>query len=184
MSSTRQHPRPTSRLAAVQLGSLAWLTLVWVALWGDISFANVAAGLAVGLLVTVVFPLPAVRMKLRVRPLRLLWLALHFAGDVVVASLQVVWTTLTLRRDPRNALIAVRLRTDSELVLTLVGEMTSLIPGSVVVEAHRSTRTLYLHVLDAKDEEGIERMRRRTLALERRVVLALGAETAPVEEAM
>ena len=181
--STAPERRHASRLAAAQASSLLWLTVVWVALWGDVSFANVLGGLAVALLVTVVFPLPPVRMKLRIRPHLLLWLGVRFFSDVVVASLQVAWLTLTLRRDPRNALIAVQLRTDSELVLTLVGEMTSLVPGSVVVEARRTTRTLYLHVLDARDEEGIERMRRRTLALERRVVMALGADTSQVQEA-
>ena len=166
-----------------QPSALVWLTLVWVALWGDVSWANVLGGLAVAVLVTLVFPLPPVRMRIRVRPLWLLWLGVRFVGDVVVASLQVAWLTVTLRRDPRNAIIAVPLRTDSELVLTLVGEMTSLVPGSVVVEVRRTTRTLYLHVLDVRDEAGIERMRRRTLDLERRVVLALGAETSQVEEA-
>ena len=166
-----------------QPSALVWLTLVWVALWGDVSWANVLGGLAVAVLVTLVFPLPPVRMRIRVRPLWLLWRGVRFVGDVVVASLQVAWLTVTLRRDPRNAIIAVPLRTDSELVLTLVGEMTSLVPGSVVVEVRRTTRTLYLHVLDVRDEAGIERMRRRTLDLERRVVLALGAETSQVEEA-
>lgn len=183
MSTVPERPGVSARLGALQPSSLLWLTLVWVALWGDLSVANLLGGLAIALLVTLVFPLPPVRMKLRVRPHWLAWLALKFVGDVVVASLQVSWLTLTLRREPRNALIAVRLRTDSELVLTLVGEMTSLVPGSVVVEARRSTRTLYLHVLDARDEEGVERMRRRTLALERRVVMALGADTRQVEEA-
>ena len=39
------------------------------------------------------------------------WLVLHFLGDVVVASAQVAWTTLQLRRQPRNAVIEVDLRT-------------------------------------------------------------------------
>ena len=47
-----------------------------------------------------VFPLPRLRMHLHVRPLRLGWLILHFLGDVVVASAQVAWTTLQLRRQP------------------------------------------------------------------------------------
>lgn len=182
MSTAPERPH-ASRFAAVQPSSLLWLTVVWVALWGDVSFANVLGGLAVALLVMTVFPLPPVRMRLRVRPHWLLWLGVRFVSDVVVASLQVTWLTLTLRGDPRNALIRVRLRTDSELVLTLVGEMTSLVPGSIVVEVRRTTRTLYLHVLDARDEEGIERIRRRTLALERRVVMAIGADTSQVQEA-
>jgi multicomponent Na+:H+ antiporter subunit E len=161
--------------------TLLWLTLVWVALWGELSVFNVLTGFLVAVLVCLVFPLPSLRMHLRVRPLRLAWLVLHFMVDVVRASVQVSWTTLQFRRTPRNAVIEVDLRTPSDFVLTLVAEMTSLVPGSLVVEARRSTHTLYLHVLDARDEAGVDRMRRDVLALERRVVLAFGTETDHLE---
>ena len=98
-----------------------------------------------------------------------------------VASAQVTWTTLQLRRQPRNAVIEVDLRTSSDVILTVVAEMVSLVPGSLVVEARRSTHSLFLHVLDARDQAGVDRMRAEVLALERRVVLAFGGE-APSEE--
>lgn len=170
-----------SRYRALQPGALIWLTVVWVALWGDLSVANVVSGAALAALICLVFPLPPVRMRLRVRPLHLLWLVLRFLVDVVVASAEVAWKVLTLRGAPRNAVIEVNLRTPSDFVLTVVGELTSLVPGSIVVEARRSSHTLFLHVLDARDEAGVERMRQATYALERRVVLAFGAETEPVE---
>ena len=59
--------------------------------------------------------------------------------------------------------------------------MVSLVPGSLVVEARRSTHSLFLHVLDARDQVGVDRMRAQVHALERRVVLAFGADPAPEE---
>ncbi len=165
------------RLRALQPSVIGWLTLVWAALWGDLSPGTLAAGLGMATLVCLVFPLPPLRMNLRVRPLRLGWLVLHFLGDLVAASAQVAWTTLQFDRQPRNAVIEVDLRTDSDFVLTVVAEMVSLVPGSLVVEARRSTHTLFLHVLDARDQRGVERMRAQVYALERRVVFAFGAET-------
>lgn len=170
------------RYRALQPTALIWLTLLWVALWGDLSVANVLGGLVLAVIVCMVFPLPPLRMRLRIRPLRLAWLVLHFLADVVVASIEVTWVTLQLGRDPRNAIIEVDLRTSSDFVLTIVAEMTSLVPGSVVVEARRSTHSLFLHVLDAQDEHGVERMRRRTYELERRVVFALGTQTEHLTE--
>jgi multicomponent Na+:H+ antiporter subunit E len=181
---TRRQPeapaRP-SRLGGLQLPLLLWLVAVWVALWGDLSIANVLGGLAVALVVSVVFPLPPLHLHVRVRPVRLAWLALHFLGDVVAASAQVAWKTLQLHRQPLNAVIEVDLRTRSDFVLTVVAEMVSLVPGSLVVEARRSTHTLFLHVLDARDMAGVEKMRAQVFALERRVVLAFGAEIEQVE---
>lgn len=174
-------PKP-SRLRAVQPMVVLWLTVVWVALWGDLSPLTVVGGVLVGVVVCLVFPLPPVRMHVRVRPLRLAWLVLHFLADVVVASVDVAWRTLQFRRQPRNAVIEVDLRTHSDFVLTVVAELVSLVPGSLVVEARRSTHTLFLHVLDARDMDGVNRMRAQVFALERRVVLAFGAETGQVLE--
>ena len=132
-------------------------------------------------MVCLVFPLPPLRMQLRIRPLWLAWLVVRFLADVVVASVDVAWKTLQFRRSPRNAVIEVDLLTRSDFVLTIVAEMVSLVPGSLVVEARRSTHTLFLHVLDVRDLAGVEQFRSRVFALERRVVLALGAETAHLE---
>lgn len=172
------------RLRGLQLPVIAWLTLVWVALWGDLSAANVLSGLAIALVICLVFPLPPLRMHLHVRPLRLAWLILHFLGDVVAASAEVAWKTLQFHRQPRNAVIEVDLKTRSDFVLTVVAEMVSLVPGSLVVEARRSTHTLFLHVLDARDESGVEKMRAQVFALERRVVLAFGTETEHLEQSL
>lgn len=174
-------PVRPARLRGLQLPVLGWLTVVWVALWGDLSVANIVSGLAIALVVCLVFPLPPLRMDLHIRPLWLGWPVLHFLGDVVRASAEVAWTTLQFRRQPRNAVIEVDLRTRSDFVLTVVAELVSLVPGSIVVEARRSTHTLFLHVLDARDLAGVDRMRREVFALERRVVLALGARTGQLE---
>lgn len=167
-------PRP-ARWRSLHGVTIVWLTVVWAALWGSLSAVTLVGGVLVAVAVSLVFPLPPVRMGLRVRPHRLAWLVLHFLGDVVVASVHVAWTTLQLHRHPRNAVIEVDLRTSSDFVLTVVAEMVSLVPGSLVVEARRSTHTLFLHVLDARDQAGVDRMRRQVDRLERRVVLAFGA---------
>jgi multicomponent Na+:H+ antiporter subunit E len=159
---------------------VAWLTVVWVLLWGSLSAGTVVGGVVVGTSVCLVFPLPPLRMRVKVRPLRLAWLILHFLWDVVAASVQVARTTLRFGRQPINAVIEVDLRTASDFVLTVVAEMVSLVPGSLVVEARASTHTLFLHVLDVGDRAGAEAFREQVFALERRVVLALGADVTPV----
>jgi multicomponent Na+:H+ antiporter subunit E len=168
-------PRRSGRLRVLQLPAIVWLTVVWVALWGELSLLMVVGGALVAVIVCLVFPLPRLPMGIRIHPLRLIWLVVHFLGDVVVASAQVAWATLQFRRTPRNAVIEVDLRTDSDLILTMVAEMVSLVPGSLVVEARRSTHTLFLHVLDVRDDAGVAKMRRQVDALEGRVERALAA---------
>jgi len=159
---------------------LLWLTVVWILLWGDLSVFNIVSGLAIAIVVCLVFPLPLLRMQVSIRPHWLVWLVLRFLWDVVVASIQVAVKTLQFGRQPRNAVIEIDLRTSSDFVLTVVAEMVSLVPGSLVVEARAATHTLFLHVLDVGDRAGAEAFRAQVFALERRVVLALGADTDPV----
>ena len=162
------------RHRSVQPYAVAWLALLWCLLWRDLSLANVLSGAALGVVVMLVFPLPPLRLSLRVHPWALVSLVGWLLADLVVASAAVARQTLRFGRVPRSAVIEVDLTTRSDLVLTVVAEITSLIPGSIVVEARRSTHTLFLHVLDA-DRGGIERARERTLAAEQRVVRAIGA---------
>lgn len=162
-----------ARYRSLQPGMLVWLTLVWVMLWGDFSPKGAVGGLLVAVVVCLVFPLPPLRLHVRVRPLALVWLAVRFLADIVVASWQV--SLATFRRElVTSAVIGVQLRTPSDFVMTVVGEMLSLVPGSVVVEAERSTYTLYLHVFDIDDEEQAEAFRRTAWAQEERVVRAFG----------
>ena len=98
----------------------------------------------------------------------------HFLVDLVGASWQVMRLAFGRRR-PRNAVIEVQLRSRSDFYLTITAELVALVPGSVVIDARRSTSVLYLHLLDVEREGAIEAQRAHVLAVERRVVRALGS---------
>lgn len=174
----RGRVRP-ARYRALQWPMVAWLTLFWWVLWGTYSAMSLVGGIVVATLVCFVFPLPPLRMRVTVRPVAVVVLLARFLADVVVASLQVAWITLFPPRPLRNAIIRVPLRSESDFVQVVVAELLSLVPGSVVVEAHRATHTLFLHVIDVRSDADVEQARERVWAQERRVVQAFGAELLP-----
>lgn len=165
------------RRRAVQWPAVFWLTLVWWVLWGSWTALSLVSGVLVAVAVCLVFPLPPLMVKVRIRPVAVVVLLARFLLDVVVASVQVAVTVVAPPRDLRNAIVRVPLRTDSDLVLTAVVEMVSLVPGSVVVEVHRPTHTLFLHALDVRDEADLERVRRSVLDQEDRIVRAFATPT-------
>jgi multicomponent Na+:H+ antiporter subunit E len=160
------------RRITTQWRTVAWLTLVWVALWGDLSWGNVVVGALLGCAVLVLLPLPSVAARGTTRPWPLLVLLGRFVADLFTASFQVAALALDPRRTPRGAVVGVRLRNPSDIYMTLTSELTSLVPGTLVVEAHRLTGMLYLHVLDVDQAGGAEQVRADTLALEARVLHA------------
>lgn len=164
------------RHLAMHWATYAWLTIVWVLLWGDLSVGNVLAGLVLASVVTTLLPLPPIDFHGRVRPLGVLRLVGRFVVDLLRASAEVSLVALRPRFTPRGAVIGVRLRSHSDLYLTMTAELSSLVPGSLVIEAHRLTGMLYLHVLDVRTPGDIERNRRSVLELEERVMRAFASD--------
>lgn len=168
---TRRGKVKPARYRVLQPWSLMWLTLFWIGLWGSITPNIVLSGVVVAVVVSVALPLPPIDLGARVRLLPLLWLVAHFLFDIVKASVLV--SVVVLRRRPvSNAVVAVDLRSNSDFVMTAVGAMLTLVPGSIILEARRSTHTLYLHVLDVDTPEEAETFRRGALEVEERFLRA------------
>ncbi|MFY0409483.1 Na+/H+ antiporter subunit E [Solicola sp. PLA-1-18] len=152
------------------------LTAVWIMLWGDLSLFNVVCGLLVAFFVLTVFPLPPLQFSGRVRPVGLLVLLAVFLVDLVKASVQVAGKALDPRYQPSNAIIAVPLRSLADAYFLLTAELVSLVPGSLLLESDYGERTLYLHVLGARDDADVEKAREAVWAQERRVMKALASD--------
>ncbi len=153
-----------------------WLTIAWVIMWGEVTVANVLAGIIVGAIVLTVLPLPRVIVGVRVHPGRFVAVFLRFLRDVVVASFHVAWLTVRPGDVPRSSVVTVQLRSRNELFQTIVGEMMSLVPGSLVVDLDAEAGRLSMHVLDVETPEQADRFRRRVLAQEHRVLQALASK--------
>ncbi|WP_316042311.1 Na+/H+ antiporter subunit E [Nocardiopsis sp. CNR-923] len=155
------------------------MTLVWMLLfngfrWREESLGLAVLGFGVSVLVTVVFPLPPIGPGLRLRPLATLRLLGFVAREMVVSSLQVSRQVFAPGPPVRSSVIAVPLRTDSDLMLVCTSIALSAIPGSMVVEVGQPDRVLYVHVLGAVDEAGTASARAGSLLLEERIVRAVG----------
>ncbi len=172
LAAGRQRAGPWGRLLAV-----ASLTVLWVFLWGDLSWANVAGGMLVSLFAITVFPLTPLDLRGRLHPWGIVRFAVHFVRDLVVSSVQVAIAALLPRQRLHNAIIAVPLRIVSDLNIALTSVAVTLVPGSVVMDARRETGVLYVHMLNVRDEAHLARLRRGVLDVEWRLVHAIGSPT-------
>jgi multicomponent Na+:H+ antiporter subunit E len=155
----------------VPLPLVAWLTLVWTALWGDISAGNLL-GPDAGVVVTWLLPLPAVDPGIRVNPVGLVRFLLWFASETVVSTLRVVFW-VAHPRPPPTQLVRVRLRTSSESMVVLTMVAITAVPGSLVAEFYPEEHELAVHVLGLPGEV-TEAVRANITALEKRIVEAFG----------
>jgi len=158
-----------------QLPFFVWLVALWMMLWGQWSWTSFLTGVVGAVVVTRVFRLPPVELSGRVN----LWYGAIFIVEFLVAlvrgSLTVAWQVFDLRRQPGAAIVAVPLRVDDDLIMTHTAVTASLIPGSLIVDADRDRRILYLHVIGVRSARDLERQRESVRAWERRIVLAVGS---------
>ncbi len=150
---------------------------IWVLLWGEASLLNILYGALLGWLVTVVFWLAPIRYYGRVHPWRLLVLIATQVKELASASVQLATVAFRPSVRLRPGVLRVELRTNNDLYQVGLAQLISIVPGTLVVEVVRRPRLLYLHVFDLPDDASVEAQRNHALALERRLVEAVGTES-------
>jgi multicomponent Na+:H+ antiporter subunit E len=157
-----------------RLPSVAWLTLVWVLLWGTFSPASIVGGVLVAVLVTALFRLPPSNDRLPFRPVRLAGLVLYLIWDLVASGVEVSWQVLRHGPRARGAIMAIPLISSSDLVVTVMATALTLSPGSMALQIDHDHDVWYVYSLGPRNAAGVERARRRALDMQRRVLAALG----------
>jgi len=158
----------------------AWLLVVWIALWRDVSAANVVSGLAVAAAVVWFFPPQGENERLRVRPLALLRFVSTAVISIVRANFVVAWEVITPKNVITEGVVAVDLASSHPTVITLVSHAIILAPGTMVIDIDKGDATkptkLYVHVLHLRS---VEEVREEVLQLE---ALALAAVSGPDDD--
>ena len=168
--------RSRLRRGGFQPRAILAVAVLWTFLWDSITWGNVVNGLLIGLVITTVLPLPSVPYRGRIHPLRFLGLIGRFLRDLVVASFQLSLLALRPKAAETGSIIEVKTRVHSDLYLTILAVMISLVPGSTVVEARRQAGVLYVHELGVHTREQADSARADVLAQERLLVRAIGSK--------
>lgn len=156
-----------------RLLTMLWLTVVWIALWEDLSVGNALAGVGLAALITLIAPVA--RSGFVFRPVASLRFFGYFAWKLIEASVIVAWEVVTPSNRVNEGIVAIPMRGVSDALTTLVANAISLTPGTLTLEVHRHPTVLYVHVLHLHD---IERVRREVVHLEALAVRALGTSAA------
>lgn len=146
------------------------LLVLWVALWGELSAANVASGVAAVALVTWMFAEGA-QTTYQVRPINSLRLILFVGFSLITSSARVVLAVLFPTPDRTETSVqTVCLQRGSVFVGAIVANAITLTPGTMSLDLDDQSLELRVHVLGVVDPE---EFRKNVLDLERRVAEAV-----------
>ena len=162
---------------------ILWLTVLWVLLWGDVSWANVLGGLLVAIGVVLFARLDSASLRpTHFRP----WWAARYVATVVwqllTANIRLAYEILTPFQTTDTGIIAVAIRGGSDAVVNIVANSITLTPGTMTIDVKRHSRaglddemttgaTLYVHGMFMKD---VEAVRHDVLRLEALALRAFG----------
>lgn len=163
------------------------LLVVWLALWGDVSAANVASGITVVVALQLAVP-GRRRVGHRLHPVGVVQLVAFMLGNLVTSSWAVIRAVIRPEADRIHAeVIPVALATRSPLIATIVGNAITMTPGTMTVSCDVDDFVLQVHVLGRVEHQAFERSIHR---LEARVLAAIttigdpvGTERVPVDDA-
>ena len=150
---------------------IIWLTVMWIMLMGELSWANVVGGFLVGAAIVVLLPLPAMPISnLSVHWGALVLLILNWLRDLAVASVKVAWLALRPQDPPKTAILNVPMRVQNDLVLSFATVLYNLQPGGSVTDIDIANRMWTVHVLDADSPDAIENEINNVAELERNLI--------------
>lgn len=158
------------RSSLLRLSVIAWMTFVWVLLWGTFSIANIVGGLLVAVVITVLLPLPRVPVEGRLHVLSAVRLGVVIFVESIKSTISVAWLAIRPAPPPVTGVLRVRLTIKSDLVLTLWTDIMNNIPGTMVLEIDQPRRIMYLHVLDVSTDKAVADFYRSARLIERLLI--------------
>lgn len=164
-------------------GVLVWLVVLWVLLWNDATVANVISGILVGVAVLTFAQRPSYRRsddddRPRVNAGWLGFFVVYVLYQLVRSNLLLAWEIVTPRNSINTGVIAVPLRTDSDLAVVTIASVITLTPGTMTIDVLGSPPVIYVHVLHLDDIDGV---RDGLLHLEKLAVRAFGSPSARLQ---
>lgn len=140
---------------------LAWnlgIALVWCALAGRVTLAELGVGFGVGyLLLGWLTPTEEARAYLRRLPLIVAFFG-YYAWQVIASSLRIAWEVITPTAHRRPGIIRVPLDVTSDLEIALLTSLVTFTPGTVALDLSPDRRTLLVHDMFVTDPERTRRL--------------------------
>jgi multicomponent Na+:H+ antiporter subunit E len=152
------------------------LIILWLLAWGEVSLANVLSGTAVAAALLVAFPAGprgGEGERLHVSLAGITRLTAYVAAQLVLSNIEMTRQILRRRHAAAAGVLAHRLRTPSETVLTLMTSIIALSPGTMTADITDDSSVIYVHFFHLSDREAAHAYLGR---LEQLVVNAIAAD--------
>lgn len=129
------------------------LTLIWVALTGNYTFANFLFGFILSYFMLRMIIMGSGSSKYFVILPKVIAFIFFFLWELLKANLQVAYEVMTPNYNMTPGIVKVPLDAKSNLEITFLANMITLTPGTLSLDVSDDKKVLYVHSMYIKDRE-------------------------------
>lgn len=136
-----------------RLWLILFLLIIWCSFSHNIQLPNVLLGLAISFLI----PYLAIPRSLNfnVNVVQLLMLALFMIWELILSSFEVTWDIITPKNKSQPKIIHLPLQCQHPVQISLLANLVSLTPGTLVVDIAEGNGMLVIHIMFAQRQDRI-----------------------------
>ncbi|MHC4886438.1 MAG: Na+/H+ antiporter subunit E [Planctomycetota bacterium] len=131
------------------------LALAWAAISGDMSPGTLTLGFVFGYAI-LAFAQPLLgTSRYFGTSYRALRFGLFFIWELLVSNVRVAWLVIKGPSHTRPGVIAIPLRAELDLEITMFANLITLTPGTLSLDLSDDRKTLYVHALNIEDADSL-----------------------------
>ena len=129
------------------------LTIIWVALTGSFAYLNFIFGFLVSFFVMWIISDDSADMKYFTIAFKIIGFFFYFLYEFFKATIQVALEVMTRKFQMKPGIIKMPLDAKTDLEITILANMISLTPGTLVLDVSEDKKVMYIHGMYMEDKE-------------------------------
>lgn len=131
------------------------LTFVWVAITGTLDFINFLFGYILGFAILWLIERKNDKKKKKYfyRVPKIIGFVLYFIYDLLKANFKIAYDVITPKYFMSPGIVAYPLRTENDFEITMLSNVISLTPGTLIIDVSEDKQALYIHTMYLTDKD-------------------------------
>ncbi|MGV3656838.1 MAG: Na+/H+ antiporter subunit E [Chitinophagaceae bacterium] len=129
------------------------LTLIWIALTGSFTYINLIIGFIISYLVLWIISRSSEDRRYFTIAFKIIGFFFYFLYEMIKANVQVAYEVMTFNLHMKPGIVKMELDAKTELEITLLSNLISLTPGTLVIDVSDDRKVMYVHGMYLEDRE-------------------------------
>jgi len=127
------------------------LTLIWIALTGSFSFINFFIGFILSFFILWIISRNSADRRYYTIAFKVIGFFFYFLYEMLKANLQVAYEVMTSNLHMKPGIVKLELEARTDLEITLLANLISLTPGTLVIDVSDDRKVMYIHGMYLQD---------------------------------